>query len=175
VDAAGAGTGLTGMRLVTGAYLQGLDPMGVPGSLPLPCPSTAAHTIQQSGRNVQSPVCASVQSPDTQGDQGIDTPWVHNSSTGSGLSSLPPTPEGGQPGFIAEARGTSHATTNGPSSASVTSTPASASAPPSQASKAQTKNQSKRPFFKVEKFEGEHEFGHILVDVPPTGRVQAVG
>jgi len=74
VDAAGAGTGLTGMRLVAGVYLQGPDPLGVPGRLPLPCPSTAAQTVQQSGRNVQSPVCASVQSPDTQGDQGIEIP-----------------------------------------------------------------------------------------------------
>jgi len=79
---------------------------------------------------------------------------VHNSSTGCGLSSVLPTPDGGQPGFIAEARGTSHATTDAPSPASVTSTPASASAPPSQNSKAQTENQSKRPFFKVEKFDG---------------------
>jgi len=36
----------------------------------------------------------------------------------------------------------------------VTSAPASASAPPSQASKMQTDNQSKRPFFKVAKFDG---------------------
>ena len=134
VDTAGAGTGLTGMRLVAGAYLQGPDPLGVSGCLPLPCPSTAAQTVQQSGRNVQSPVCALVQSPDMQGDQRIDTPWVHNSSTGSGLSSLPPTPDGGQPGFIAEARGTSHATTDAPLAASVMSTPVSVSVPPAQTS-----------------------------------------
>jgi len=125
----------------------------VPGSLPLPGPSTAAQTVQSSGRNVQSSVCASVQSPNTQGE-GIDTPWVHNSSNASGLSSLPPTPDGGQPGFIAEARGTSHATTDAPLAASVTSAPASTSAPPPQASKTQTNHQSKRPFFKVEKFDG---------------------
>ena len=67
VDVAGAGMGLLGMRLVAGAYLQGPDPLVMPGSLPLPCPSTAAQPVQLSGRSVQSPVCASVQSPDTQG------------------------------------------------------------------------------------------------------------
>jgi len=95
VDSAGAGTSSTGMRLVAGAYVQGPGPLGVPGSLPLPCPSTNAQTIQASGRDVQSPVCTSVQSPDMQGDQGVDAQWVHNASDASGLSSLPPTPDGG--------------------------------------------------------------------------------
>ena len=104
VDVAGAGIGLSGMRLVAGAYLQGQDPLGMPESLPLPCPSTAAQPVQLSGLSVQSPVCASIQSPDTQGGEELDAPWVQNSSTGSGQSSVPPTPDGGQPGFIAEAR-----------------------------------------------------------------------
>jgi len=56
VDAAGAGTDSTGMRLVAGAYMQAPDPLGVPGSLQLPCPSTTAQTIQQSGRNVHCAV-----------------------------------------------------------------------------------------------------------------------
>ena len=120
VDAAGAGIGLTGMRLVAGAYLQGPDPLGMPQSLPLPCPSTAAQPVQLSGRSVQSPVCASVQSPDTQGGEELDLPREQNSSTGSGQSSFPPTPDGGQPGFIAEARGTSLATPDAPLPVSVT-------------------------------------------------------
>ena len=90
-------------------------------------------------------------------------------------SSVPPTPSGGQPGFIAEARGTSHATTNAPLPASVTSTPASASAPPPQANRAQTANQSKRPFFKVEKFDGSTNLDthlwtfHQLAEYMPWG------
>jgi len=35
--------------------------------------------------------------------------WVHNPSSVSGLSSIPLTPDVGQGGFNAEARGTSHA------------------------------------------------------------------
>ena len=74
VDVAGAGVGLSGMRLVAGAYLQGPNPLGMPESLPVPCSSTAAQPVQLSGRSVQSPVCASVQSPDTQGGEELDTP-----------------------------------------------------------------------------------------------------
>jgi len=79
---------------------------------------------------------------------------VHSSSDASGCPRFRYTPEGGQPGFIAEARGMSHATTDAPLAASVMSTPASASAPPSQTSKVPTDTQSKRPFFKVAKFDG---------------------
>jgi len=53
---------------------------------------------------VQS-TCAPAQSLVTEGDQVVGHEWVRNPSSVSGPSSIPLTPDVGQVGFNAEARG----------------------------------------------------------------------
>ena len=80
----------------------------MPGNLQQPCPSSEEHNFHPPRMDVQ-PVGAQVPCPVTQGDQVVGHKWVHNPSCVSGLSLTPLTPDVGQGGFIAEARGTSHA------------------------------------------------------------------
>jgi len=83
---AGMEAGSTGVRLVSGAPGQSSGPMGVSSHLPPPCLPAGMHVIQPAGMDVQS-MCASAQSPVTQGDQVVGHKWVHTPSTVSGLSS----------------------------------------------------------------------------------------
>jgi len=92
--------------------------------------------------------------PVAQGDQVVGHKWVRNPSCVSGLSSIPLTPDVGQGGFIAEARGMSHAIDIAQIVPCVTGASASASGQPSQVSNASAESKSKRPLFKLDKYDG---------------------
>jgi len=97
---------------------------------------------------------AHVPCPVTQEDQVVGHKWVRNPSCVSGLSSIPLTPDVGQGGFIAEARGTSHAIDVAQIASCVTGASTSTPGLPSQVSNASAESKSKRPLFKLEKYDG---------------------
>jgi len=80
--------------------------------------------------------------------------WVRNPNSVSGLSSIPLTPDVGQGGFNAEARGTSHAIDVAQLASYVTGASTPASEKPSQTSNASAESQLKRPLFKLDKYDG---------------------
>jgi len=80
--------------------------------------------------------------------------WVRNPSCVSGLSSIPLTPDVGQGGFIAEARGTCHAIDVAQTVPCVTGALASSSGQLSQVSNASAESKSKPPLFKIDKYDG---------------------
>jgi len=153
MDPAGAGTGSTDERLVNGSYVYVADPQDLQGSFQSPDPSSSAHHARQARTDVQSTV-ASAQSPDTQGQLGVNLQWVSSPSNASGMPSLPRTPEVGQTGFNAKARGMGPAMTGNTPTSSEVSDPASASTPPSQANSKTSPDQPRHPFFIIEKFDG---------------------
>jgi len=80
--------------------------------------------------------------------------FVRNPSSVSGLSSIPFTPDLGQGGFIAEARGISHVIDVAQVVPCMTGASALSSGQPSQVSNALAESRSKRPLFKLEKHDG---------------------
>ena len=153
MDPAAVGAGVTEMQPVLGAYGHSSSPMEVPGSIQPLCPPSSAQVIHQLGMDVQSS-CAPTQGPVTQGDQGIGHKWVQNPSSVSGLSLIPLTPDVGQDGFNAEARGTSHTIDIAKLASCVTEASTPTSERPSQASDASAESQLKRPLFKLDKYNG---------------------
>jgi len=91
--------------------------------------------------------------PVAQGDQVVGHKWVRNPSCVSGLSSNS-TYEFQQGGFIAEAWGTSHAIDIAQIVPCVTGASASSCGQLSQVSKASAESKSKRPLFKLDKYDG---------------------
>jgi len=97
---------------------------------------------------------ASAPHPVIQGDQLVGQ-WVRAPSVAPGV---PPSsssiPAAKQEGFIAEARGTAHTVDAGHVPSCVVDASASSSEPPAQASGASAESKSKRPLFKLEKYNG---------------------
>jgi len=157
MDPAGMETGLTGMRPVPGASVPSSGPAEVghvmPGDLRQPCLLSEAHIVHPPGMDVQS-MGAPAPCPVVQGDQVESHKWVRNPSCVSGLSSIPLTPDVGQDGFIAEAQGTCHAIHVAQKVLCVTGASASSSGQPSQVSNASAESKSKRPLFKLDKYDG---------------------
>jgi len=86
---------------------------------------------------------------------------VRTPSCVSDLSSIPLT-DTGQDGFIAEARGTCHAIDVAQVVPCVTGASASSSGQPSQASNALAESKSKRPLFKLDKYDGSTSLATYL-------------
>ena len=80
--------------------------------------------------------------------------WVRAPSVAPGVPSSSYTPAAKQEGFIAEARGTGHTVDAGRVPPCVVDASASSSEPPAQASGASAEFKSKRPLFKLEKYDG---------------------
>jgi len=125
----------------------------MPGNLQQRCPPSEVHNFHPPRMDVQ-PVGAQVPCPVTQGDQVVGHKWVRNPSSVSGLSSIPLTPDVGQGGFIAEAGGTSHAIDVAQIVPCVTGASTSSSEQPSQVGNVSAESKSKRPLFKLEKYDG---------------------
>ena len=158
---AGMETGPTGARLAFGASAQSSSPMGVSSHPPPPCLPSGMHVVQPPGTDVQS-MCAIAQSPATQGDQVVGHKWVRNPSTVSGLSEIPLTTDVGQGGFMTEARGTSHVIGITPVASPVTGTSMPSSGQPSHGSNVSAESKSKRPLFKLDKFDGSTSLDTFL-------------
>ena len=167
MNPAGIETGSIGLLpVVQGATVSssGHTEVGrlVPGDLQQPCPSSQPHPghpqkmeVQQTGAMAPCPV--------TQGNQVVGHQWVRIPSGVSGLSSIPPTPGSGQDGFIAEARGTCHAIDVAQGNPCVTGATASSSGHPSQATAPSAGSTSKRPLFKLAKYDGRTNVDTYLV------------
>jgi len=152
MDSAGMEAGSTGVRLVSGASGQSSSPVEVSSNLQPPCPPSGVHVVHPPRTDVRS-TGAPAQSPVTQGDQVVGHKWVRNPSSVSGLSSIPLTPDVGQDGFIAEARGTSDAIDVAQIASCVTGASTSSSGQPSQVSNASAESKSKRLLFKLDKYD----------------------
>jgi len=158
---AGMETGSTGVRLAFGASAQSSGSMGVSSHPPPPCPPSGMHVVQPPGTDVQS-MCAMAQNPATQGDQVVGHTWVHIPSTVSGLFSISLTPDGGQGDFMTEARGTSHVISVTPVASPVTGTSTPSAGQPSHGSNVSAESKSKRPLFKLDKFDGSTSLDTFL-------------
>jgi len=161
MGSAGMEAGSTGVRLVSGALGQSSSPMGVSSHPQPPCPPSGVHIVQPPGTDVQS-TYASAHSPVTRGDQVVGHKWVRNPSSVSGLSSIPLTPDVGQGGFITEARGMSHAIDAAQIASCVTGASTPSSGQPSQVSNASAESKSKRPLFKLDKYDGSTSLDTFL-------------
>jgi len=154
-------TGSTGVRPAFGASAQSSSPMGVSSHPPSPCPPIGMHVVQPPGTDVQS-MCVTTQSPTTQEDQVVGHKWVCTPSTVSGLSSIPLSPDVGQGGFMTEARGMSHVIGVAPVASPVTGTSTPSAGQPSHESNASAESTSKRPLFKLDKFDGSASLDTFL-------------
>jgi len=99
-------------------------------------------------------MCVTMQSPATQGDQVGGHKWARTPSTVSGLSEIPFSPDGGQGGFMAKARRTTHVIGVAPVASPVAGTSTPFVGHPSHGSNASAESTSKRPLFKLDKFDG---------------------
>ena len=140
--------------------------MGVSSHRPQPCPPSGMHVVQHPGTHVQA-MCATTQSPATQGDQVSSHKWAPTPSTVSGLSKIPFSPDVGQGGFMTEARGTTQALGVAPFASPATgtstlSTGQLSTGQPPHDSHASTESTSKPPLFKLDKFDGSTSLDTFL-------------
>ena len=88
-------------------------------------------------------ICATMQSPATQGDQVGSLNWMRTPSTVSGLSEIPFSPDARQDGFMTEALGMAQALGVAPFASSVTGTPTLSTGQPPHDSNASATSASK--------------------------------
>jgi len=135
--------------------------MGVPSHPSQPCPTSGMHLVQDPRTHVQAR-CVTTQSPATQGDQVGSLKWMSTPSTVSGLSEIPFSPDVGQDGFMAEARGTAQTLGVAPFASHATSTSTMSTGQPPHDSDASVTSASKPPLFKLDKFDGSTSLDTFL-------------
>ena len=164
----GMETGSVGLPpVVQGApvSISGRTEVGHTASVDLqqPCLSSGPHPGHPQRMEMQ-PTGAMAPCPVTQGNHIAGHQWARSPSGVSGLSLVgPPTPGSGQDGFNAEARGTRHAIDGAQGNPCVTGAPASSSGHASQVTAASEGSMSKRPLFKLAKYDGRTNVDIYLV------------